>query len=289
MTNRKASIVGFRVALAAFLAVIPVMGTASAGGNSSCTFSGGEVYVNLMQDDSSGILSRDAAGLILYQEEGSTAQPCGVATVLTTDLIKVEDTSSGGSTGIIFDLSEGSFTGGSGDIPVRIDLGSGTLDTFGLIGGSDPDVWTFGSNARGDSRGNLQSDASAEVKFLSEPDFGFGLSNGGADKACSLGSGARGIPGKSFMGWVWIGGADADVICGGLASDRLVGQAGDDRVRGGGGGDIVKGGADADRLKGGSSGDILRGSKGNDSLKGGAGFDRCSGGPGADQEARCER
>lgn len=290
MTSRRARTVGARTALVAFAVAVPVMGPASAGGSSSCSFSAGEVYVELQQDDSSGVLSRNALGVITYQEEGQTAQPCGTATVLNTDTIKIEDTSAGGSTGIILDLSQGGFTDpGGGDIPIRVNLGTGALDTFGLVGGSDPDVWTFGANQRGATRGNLQSDDSAEVKFVSEPDFGFGLSAAGADRACSLGSEARGIPRKSLMGWVWIGGADADVLCGGVTSDRLVGQGGEDRLRGGGAGDVLKGGAEADKLKGGSSGDILRGARGNDTLKGGAGFDRCSGGPGADQEARCER
>ena len=290
MPNRTTTATGARRALLCVLALgllfLPT--PARAGGNSTCTFSSGRVYVNLQNDGSSGILQRNAGGVILYQAEGDASpQPCGLATVFTTDRIKVEDTSDDGGTAIFLDVSQGDFSDGIDDIPVRIDLGAGAIDAFGLIGGSGADHWTFGANRKGLTRGNLQNNESAEIKFSSQPDFGFGASGAGNDRACSRGGG--GIPRQSLIGWVWIGGGGADKLCGGLTSDRLVGRGGNDNLAGGRGGDTLKGGDGADALKGGASGDLLRGGPGPDNLRGGGGFDRCSGGPGADQEARCER
>lgn len=262
----------------------------TAGGGSNCSQSGSEVHVDLMADGALGILQRNAAGLILYQEEGATsAQPCGTANVFTTTKIEIEDTTSDGGTVIILDVSQGDFSDGTNDIPITVDLGTGSVDAFGLIGSSAADHWTFGSSQSGLSRGNLQNNGSAEIKFLSHPDFGFGTSRGGNDRACSLGGSSRGIPRKSLVGWVWIGGGGTDTLCGGIFSDRLVGKAGNDNLRGGAGGDVLKGGGDADRLKGAAGGDLLRGNQGSDVLRGGGGRDRCGGGPGADQESNCER
>lgn len=262
-----------------------------AGGGSTCTFSGGVVRVELLADGSSGVLQRNAAGIILYREEGSTAEPCGLpaATVFTTDKIEIEDTSNDGGTVIILDVSQGDFSDGANDIPIRVDLGQGSIDAFGVVGSANADHWTFGAARSGLTKGNLQNNGSAEIKFLSQPDFGFGASRGGSDRACSLGGDSHGMARQSLIGWVWIGGAGADRLCGGLNSDRLVGKGAGDILRGGGAGDVLKGGGKADRLKGGSGGDLLLGNAGPDVLRGGGGDDRCRGGPGADQQARCER
>ena len=285
-TNARRALVGTTVL--AFL-LLPTKSTA--GGASTCTQSGTEVRVNLMADGSSGVLQRNAAGAILYDEGGDAtpAEPCGLATVFTTDKIEIEDTSNDGGTAIVIDVSQGDFSDGTSDIPITVDLGAGYIDAFGVIGSGDRDYWTFGASQSGLTRGNLQNNGSAEIRFLSQPDFGFGASHAGNDRVCSLGGNSHGIPRKSLIGWVWIGGAGRDSLCGGLSSDRLVGKPGGDNLRGGGGGDVLKGGDDADRLKGGGGSDLLKGSQGPDVLRGGPGQDSCRGGPGADRQSRCER
>ena len=264
------------------LAGLP-LGSAGAGGTAICTFTGGEVLVDLQQNGSSGILSRDALGVIQFNDGATPAtQPCGPATTATTNQIKIKDTSNGGSTSIILDIREGHFANGGNEIPIKVDLGAGTIDSFGVIGGADNDFLTFGR-----SEGNLQKDTNAEITFQSPPDFGFATPQGGRDRACA--SGGRGTGRNSLFGWVFIGGPDDDRLCGGLATDRLNGNGGDDTVRGGGGLDTVKGKGGNDRLRGNGGPDNLIGNKGADDLNGGPGTDTCNGGPGADQKGRCER
>ena len=253
-------------------------------GPSTCTFSSGEVLVDLQEDGSSGILSRNVAGVIMYDDEAeppTPPAPCGMATTATTTLIKVEDTGDDGSTGIILDLTEGHFANGGTEIPIEIDLARGPLDTLGLVGSTDADFWTFGFK-----KANLQEDQNAEVTFVAFPDFGFGAAEAGNDRVCA--NGRRGTGGASQIGWVFFGAGGSDVLCGGQDSDRIVGQAGNDKIKGNGSGDTLKGGAGADRIAGNSSSDLLAGGKGGDDLNGGPGFDGCNGGPGGDKKKRCE-
>ena len=270
------------VALASLFVSNPAPAGAGEPGASTCTSTGGELTVELMAEDSSGILSRNAAGVIFYDDEANPPtppSPCG-ATVSTT-LIRVRDTSDDASTGIVLDLREGHFANGGNPIPIRINLGRGPLDTFGVVGKDTGDAWTFGFD-----KGNLQDDDHAELRFVSPPDFGFASSRGGLDRVCS--GGKRGTGGPSQIGWVFQGGGGADRICGGRDTDRLIGDGGDDTLTGNGGGDTLKGGLGDDRLKGGSSSDLLFGNKGIDGLNGGPGFDGCRGGPGGDIKAQCE-
>lgn len=255
---------------------------ATAGGTSTCTFTGGEVVVDLQQDQAVGILSRDNLGVIQYND-GNTpaAQPCGLANVATTNLITIEDTSNNGNTGIILDVREGHLANGGNEIPIKVDLGSGTIDSFGVIGGAGKDVWTFGTE-----KGNLQKDTEAEIEFERLPDFGFGTAQGGRDNLCA--SGGRGTGGTSVIGWVFVGGDNDDRLCGSLVTDRLVGSGGDDIVRGKGGSDRIKGKGGDDRLRGNSSADTLFGGQGTDDLNGGPGTDTCNGGAGSDSRGRCE-
>lgn len=251
-------------------------------GASTCTFSGGEVTVELLEEGSSGILSRNAAGVILYDDESDPpTPPAPCATTLATSLIRIKDTSDDASTGIILDLREGQFANGGSPIPIKVNLARGPLDTFGVVGADNGDTLTFGFN-----KGNLQDDTNAELRFVSPPDFGFASGRGGIDRICS--GGGRGTGGPSQVGWVFQGDDGADKICGGRDTDRLIGGDGDDTLLGNGGGDTLKGSRGDDRVKGGSSSDLLFGNKGVDGLNGGPGFDGCKGGPGGDIKARCE-
>lgn len=264
------------------LALLP-LAPAGAGGTATCTYTGGEVNVDLQNNGSSGILSRDNLGVIQFSD-GNTpaAQPCGVATTATTNQINIEDTSNGGSTSIILDIRNGHFANGGNEIPIKVDLGAGSIDSFGVVGGGDNDRWTFGR-----TKGNLQDDTDGEIEFETLPDFGFGTPQGGSDKVCA--SGGRGTGNSSLIGWVFLGGANNDNLCGSLVTDRLNGNGGDDTVRGMGGSDTVKGKGGNDRLRGNGGPDTLTGNKGADDLNGGPGTDTCNGGPGADQKGRCER
>ena len=273
------------VAFASLFASNAAPAGAGEPGPSTCTFTpGGEVIVELMEEDSSGVLSRNAGGVILYDDESdppTPPAPCGPATVVTTNLISIRDTSDDGSTGIILDLREGPFANGANSIPIRVNLAGGPLDTFGVVGADDADTWTFGFD-----KANLQDDGDAELRFVSSPDFGFASGRGGIDRICA--SGRRGTGGPSRVGWVFEGGDRADKICGGRDTDRLIGDDGDDTLKGNGGGDTLKGGRGDDRVQGGWSSDLLFGNKGVDGLNGGPGFDGCKGGPGGDIKARCE-
>ena len=253
-------------------------------GTSTCTFTGGEVLVDLQEEDSSGILSRNAVGAILYDPESDppvVPAPCGGATTATTTLIKIQDTSNDKSTGIILDVSSGPFANGGTESPIKVDLARGPLDTFGVVGAPDANFFTFGFKD-----GNLQKDSNAEIAFVSPPDFGFGTGEGGDDHVCS--AGGRGTGGASQIGWVFAGGKGADTVCGGRTTDRILGNGGRDTLRGNGGGDTLKGNDGKDRISGNASSDLLIGGPGADFLNGGAGFDGCNGGSGGDRKKRCE-
>lgn len=271
------------VVLAAAVGLALVQSTpAVAGDNSTCTYSGTIVRVRLLQDGSSGVLQRNAAGAIFYDSETSTPQPCGLATVFTTDRIVVKDASAGGSTGIVLDVSQGDFAAGPNEIPIKIDLGAGAVDTFAVVGGGGADNWTFGT-----ARGNLQNDAAGEIDFLSQPDYGIAATGGGANRVCA--SGRRGTGRTSVMPWVMSGGGGDDKLCGGLRDDHLLGRGGIDRVSGKGGQDRARGGGGIDLVRGNAGNDVLGGGKAADDLRGGRGFDACKGGAGRDREASCER
>ena len=265
--------------LAMGLALVP--GTAAAD-HSTCTYSDGDVRVRLLHDGSSGVLQRNATGLIIYDGENSTPQQCGLATVFTTDRIVVKDASGGGSAGIVLDVSQGDFAAGANEIPIKIDLGAGAVDTFAVVGGGGNDFWTFGT-----TKGNLQNDSAGEIEFLSQPDYGIAATGGGTNRACA--SGRRGTGRTSVTPWVISGGGGDDTLCGGLRDDHVLGRGGSDRLGGKGGEDRVHAGAGRDLLRGNSGNDSLGAGKGADDLRGGRGFDACRGGAGRDREASCER
>lgn len=240
----------------------------------SCTFDGSKVRVRLFHDDSSAALSVLAGAITM------NGDPCELATVINTDEINVRDTSNGGSTGIIIDLSGGHFSSGGAEIPFVINLRTGTRDTFGVIGESGDDFITFGRDGA-----NLQDDGEAEVSFQSSPDAGLVAAQDGADRVCA--KGGHGTGDKSPMLWAMSGGQGADKLCGGGGVNFLTGSGGADRLIGDDGPDVLRGRGGSDDLAGKRGNDRLFGGSGDDSLHGGRGIDHCRGGSGSDQLTSC--
>jgi Ca2+-binding RTX toxin-like protein len=254
------------------MSVIP----AHAGGDESCTFENNKVKVRLLDDGSSAAVTV-ALGKITMN---GNPKSCGAATVLNTDEINVRDTSNGGSTGFIIDLSGGQFSDGGTEIPFEIDLRTGTRDAFGVFGSVGNDFMTLGQDGA-----NLQEDGEAEVSFQSSPDIGLIAAQDGVDRVCA--GGAHGTGGRSFLVWAITGGRGADRLCGGGVTDFLSGSGGSDQIGGGPGGDVLRGKAGNDRLAGKSGNDRLFGNMGDDVLIGGRGIDICRGGEGSDQITSC--
>ena len=266
----------FRTAALIALALSSVpFSSARAGEDASCTFSGGEVHVTLENNGSDGTLSV-AAGVITF--DGSN---CDSATVLNTDSILIEDTTENGSTGITLDLSGGPFADGGDEIPMTIDLGGGSIDSFLVLGTTGTDNWTFGL-----LKGNLQNDDAAEIEFEAFPDLAIALPVGGADRVCAHGGSGTGTP--SLLRWTVNGGSGADRLCGGNGVDALTGADQGDTIRGFGSGDTLRGKAGPDEIFGNKSSDLLKGGTGGDALDGGPSFDTCKGGPGPDSKTNCE-
>lgn len=260
--------------LVASVALVMPAGTALA--NSKCTFSDGVVRVTLdrPRGTADATLERDETGAIFYID-GSGRRPCGEATVLTTRRIKVEDVVKGGFTHFRLDISEGQFSFGDHEIPIRIDLGPSGYDTFMVYGGPANDFWTFGG-----ARANLQRDSAAEIRFVNPPDVASGWSRGGADRICA--GGGRGTGRASRVVWGLEAGARDDVLCGGGEEDHLLGADGDDVIRGRGASDVILGGTGDDLLFGNAGGDSLEGEEGSDEIRGGQGDDSFNGGRGPD-------
>lgn len=255
---------------------------AHADGQTNCAYSPAtmEIVVTLESDGADGVLGLAPSPATAIMWNGV---PCGAATVLSTTSIKIEDTTNDKDTGVVLDLSNGPLENASGDeIQISVDLGSGQNDTFGVVGTSGKDSWTFGR-----SKGNLQDDGEAEIKFGSFPDLAFGVTGAGADRACA--SGRRGTGDAAINTWVFTGGKGADSLCGGNATDGLFGSGGGDKLRGNGSPDLIKGGAGEDKIFGSSGNDELRGNGDPDEIDGGGGQDLCDGGEGNDALTRCER
>ena len=245
----------------------------------NCEFNGGEMRITMTSDGSSARLSLVGPTILVNE---STCGSVPFATTLNTDRINVKDTTARGDTGFVIDLSGGDFEDSGGDeIPMKVNLGAGNLDTFAVGGGSGDDFWTFGNTGA-----NLQRDAEAEIAFVRPPDVGLAVPGDGADRACA--GGGRGTGNGSFFSWIMSGGSDGDALCGGSNVDRISGGAGPDRLRGSRSGDRLNGDAGNDRLFGSSGIDELRGHAGKDLLDGGANPDTCRGGKGRDTLRRCE-
>ncbi|MBR3457345.1 MAG: hypothetical protein IKH16_04225, partial [Selenomonadaceae bacterium] len=81
---------------------------------------------------------------------------------------------------------------------------------------------------------------------------------------------------------VLVGGAKKDILKAGKGNSKLYGQDGNDTLTGGAGKDYLDGGKGNDSLFGGSGNDTLFGGAGNDILRGGRGNDTLNGGAGRD-------
>lgn len=238
-----------------------------------------EVLITLESDGADGVLTRTPSPATAITWNGA---PCGAATVVGTTAIAIEDTTDDKDTGVVLDMSNGPLENSSGDeIPISVDLGSGNNDTFGVVGTSGKDYWSFGR-----SGGNLQEDDEAEIEFVSFPDLSFGVTEAGTDRACA--NGGHGTGGSALTTWVFSGGNGADRLCGGNATDGLFGEGGNDNLRGYGSPDLIKGDAGEDKIFGSSGNDELRGNDDPDEIDGGTGQDLCYGGEGSDNLRRCE-
>ncbi len=211
--------------------------------------------ITLPRNGSSGRLSRDEAGLILYQGRTPAPEPCGAATIFTTERIVIEDVSHRGSASIWIDVSNGRFSNGGQDIPIRIDLGPSGFDGFLIEGGRGDDFWTFGTR-----RGNLQRDSRAEISFLNPPEIGWAWAAGGRNRVSAGGGQGTGRPSPIY----WAIGA-------GSGDDRLTGGRNEDEIHGEGGDDRLGSGADQEVLVGERGEDVLAGNRGGDHLDGGEG------------------
>jgi Ca2+-binding RTX toxin-like protein len=240
----------------------------------TCTFENNKAKVRLLDDDSSAVLSVVGAAITM------NGNPCTGATLVTTTEINVRDTSNGGSTGIIIDLSGGHFSNGGNEIPIVIDLRTGTRDTFAVAGESGNDFFTLGADGA-----NLQQDNEGEISFQSSPDIGFIVPQDGADTVSA--KGGEGTGNKSFIVWAMSGGKGPDELKGGGGSDFISGSAGADDLVGDLGNDVLRGRGGNDRLAGKSGNDRLFGNNGNDTLLGGPGIDDCEGGAGDDDLTSC--
>ena len=274
--TRSVPIVGLLLCLAFALALVAADPVAAGGPiGSRCTYSDGVVRVEMYRNNAHGTLGRDASGVIYYYDHNSTREPCGAATVFSTERIVVEDTLKGAFTAFFLDISEGQFASNGDEIPIRIDLGPSGYDGFILYGGGEEDFWTFGRN-----RANLQRDQAAEIVFVNLPETASAWSAGGRDRVCA--TGGRGTGRASLVPWGIDSGARGDTLCGGGEEDLLVGADGNDVLRGRGAFDVLHGGAGRDLMFGNAQGDSLEGDEGADRLRGGSGEDRLNGGPGFD-------
>jgi RTX calcium-binding nonapeptide repeat (4 copies) len=262
---------------AALVSLVVERNLVQAGGpvGSTCTYAAGVVRVEMSRNNAHGTLDRDRSGIIYYYDHNSTREPCGGATVLSTERIVVEDTQRGAGTAFFLDVSKGSFGHNGREIPMRIDLGPSGYDSFIVEGGRKNDTWTFGK-----SRANLQRDQAAEIDFANPPDIASASSAGGHDRVCA--DGRRGTGRASGVPWAIEGGDAPDRLCGGREEDHVLGGNGHDVMRGKGSTDVLTGGAGRDRVLGNAKDDFLEGNEGVDELRGGAGGDAFNGGSGFD-------
>ena len=272
--KRSGSVIGvFLCAAAILLPVDP------ARADATCNFESNKVKVRFSDDGDAGEITR--VGVAIEFNGGACTGSSGIATVLNTDEINVRDNSNGGSTSFFVDLSGGQFEDGSDEIPMKIDLRTGTRDVFGVAGSMSGDFMHFGSEGA-----NLQDDADGEISFESSPDVGLAAGGDGGDKMCA--AGGHGTGPEGFFLWGMTGGTGADIMCGSATTDVLSGQSGPDRIKGRSGGDILRGRGGDDRLVGRRGNDQLYGNKGADVLLGGPGIDTCKGGPGPNASQNCE-
>jgi Ca2+-binding RTX toxin-like protein len=181
---------------------------------------------------------------------------CGGATVTTTDLVKVID-SSGGSTIVRLDAQAGGFgpgatpeATGEAEIEFSLNLGAGFSDSLEIYGEA-----SGASIAAGAERVNLNYH---DEQFA--PDYDVAVQ--GADNLVLQGSPAHdwiSAQGGGDAGQPWAGDLSASAFGG---DDVLLGGEGDNWLYGGAGGDVVIGGGGADFIGGGDGDDTLSGGAG---------------------------
>lgn len=258
---------------AATLAVVaPASG---AGAAPSCDFDARSrtVVVDLPNDGDVAVLLTEGDGDLAFEYRLCTdgATP---ATVTNTDTVVVRG--GGGRQEITLDVSDGPLApgatdeaGGSDEIELRVDLGSGGEDRVILTGSYGRETWRLsdaGLNLNSSETTGVDTDAT-----LPGVEHVDAFSSRGNDLLD-----ATGWSGRVFLS----GGAGEDVLRGGRGpaggTSRLDGGTEDDRLEGGPG---------ADDLSGFYGDDVLLGNGGPDVFEAGAnedGSDTIVGGPGVD-------
>jgi Ca2+-binding RTX toxin-like protein len=246
-------------------------------------------------------------------------QPCGTATVFTTDTISIRGEEQPPAVGHLFevDLSGGPFSpgrtdegDGSSEIEIRIDTGPSVGDIVTIRGGAEADTFELRGTAL-----NVDGapDDRPDVRFMHLNDIvgeeettivdSLHLLPGDGDDRLDVRGPTSGPQYADFQAgpgddvvlstsYVVFGGpGDDDMRNEGLAT--LVGGPGDDRLvadtiaktvfmYAGGGDDVLIGGTAFNSLNGAAGDDILRGRPGKDYLTGGSGSDRLLGQAGKD-------
>ena len=274
-----------------------VIGPATAGAVTSCSFAAGTATVNLATTNDAATLGRAGSAI---QVNGVA---CGAATVNNTDLINVVGTIDSGQR-VAVDLAGGGLAPGAtaeagpgavSEIEITVDLRAGSSEEIAAIGSTGADTVVFGGAG---ARLNADDDIDLTFSGLDQVELD---GNAGADTLAAGGGGASGSPLTKPSDID--GGAGSDALTGGRGNDTIVGGPDDstptidgDVVLGGSGGDTLRGNDGRDEVNGGAGGDYVDGDLGDDVLNGGAdndylnyyggaavdGADDMAGGPGND-------
>jgi Ca2+-binding RTX toxin-like protein len=254
----------------------------------SCTFDGVSRALALTMTPAS------TATLVVVDGEiwwGEVPEPCGAATVTTTDSISIEG-AAGTSETLILDQRGGVF--GPGATP---EFNIPEIEIATELGDASDRVIVYGTEgadftAAGQSGFATNSDGDVDVTF-SPNTFNLEVHVlGGNDHFDARGTGGAGLV---FLGPVVATGGEGDesLVRGGSGPDRLDGGPGNDVIEGQEGNDVIFGGGGDDTMTGGGGDDTIDGGPGIDTFNGNDGDDTflaqddeadasLSGGPGID-------
>jgi Ca2+-binding RTX toxin-like protein len=226
---------------------------------------------------------------------GLSPAPCGAATTVNTDAIRV--VGAGGSTErLIIDQFDGllgpgaaSEATGRSEIEVSVELGDAS-DEVVVRGSPDEEPLAVGSKGV-----SFNADSDVDITFSSLPASIELVAAGGMPHVLRARGGFG--SGQVFPGAVTLRAGDlGDTLTGSDFADLLVGGDGDDFIHGSAGDDVINGGEGNDRLRGAGEDDFLSGGPGADTFSGSYGDDvidahdgvvdlQLNGGPGVDTAA----